>query len=212
MGYCILLPKCISICSFCCRKDRSTTYDSLTSYYNRIGDRFHDIGKWDQYQNRDEQENNHSHPSNSHLNIDQTIPFQTSNIEHLQLNNTKNIKIKQENSLFSDSNSSIDHKNSSFNSNLKSKSKSQSQSQSQSHSHSHSQSKEKQKNIEFHSNSLIVKEIQSINNRPTTKILSSSSSSSSSSLSSKSSSSSRPFSSHHRSSSLANGLLVTSTK
>ena len=25
-----------------------STYDSLTSYYNRIGDRFHDCGKWDQ--------------------------------------------------------------------------------------------------------------------------------------------------------------------
>ena len=35
-------------CGLCLKKDRLSTYDSLTSYYNRIGDRFHDIGKWDQ--------------------------------------------------------------------------------------------------------------------------------------------------------------------
>lgn len=46
MVYSILLPRCGSLC---CKRNRSTTYDSLTSYYNRIGDRFHDIGKWDKY-------------------------------------------------------------------------------------------------------------------------------------------------------------------
>jgi len=34
--------------SFSFRRKRLTTYDSLTSYYNRIGDRFHDIGKAEQ--------------------------------------------------------------------------------------------------------------------------------------------------------------------
>ena len=30
------------------KNDPLSTYDSLTSYYNRIGDRFHDCEKWDQ--------------------------------------------------------------------------------------------------------------------------------------------------------------------
>ena len=51
------------------KKNRSTTYDSLTSYYNRIGDRFHDIGKWDQYHEEEDssQSQSHSH-SHSHSN------------------------------------------------------------------------------------------------------------------------------------------------
>jgi hypothetical protein len=52
----LLLPKCSDLCSLCCSKNRSSTYDSLTSYYNRIGDRFHDIGKWDQLNKEEEQQ------------------------------------------------------------------------------------------------------------------------------------------------------------
>lgn len=55
LTYCFLLPKCNYLCRLCFKKDRSTTYDSLTSYYNRIGDRFHDIGKWDQYDQQNKQ-------------------------------------------------------------------------------------------------------------------------------------------------------------
>jgi hypothetical protein len=51
LTYLLLLPKCSDLCRLCFVKDRSSTYDSLTSYYNRIGDRFHDIGKWDQLNN-----------------------------------------------------------------------------------------------------------------------------------------------------------------
>jgi len=52
----LLLSKCSDLCSLCCSKNRSSTYDSLTSYYNRIGDRFHDIGKWDQLNKEEEQQ------------------------------------------------------------------------------------------------------------------------------------------------------------
>ncbi len=44
----LFLPKCNDFCRLCFCRDRSSTYDSLTSYYNRIGVRFYDIGKWDQ--------------------------------------------------------------------------------------------------------------------------------------------------------------------
>lgn len=57
----MLIPQCGDLCSFQCDKDRSSTYDSLTSYYNRIGDRFHDISKWDEYQRKDSDENQHQH-------------------------------------------------------------------------------------------------------------------------------------------------------
>ncbi len=48
LAYLFLLSKIDNFCGLCLKKDRLSTYDSLTSYYNRIGDRFHDIGKWDQ--------------------------------------------------------------------------------------------------------------------------------------------------------------------
>jgi hypothetical protein len=54
LSYLFLLSKIGDLCSLCFSKDRLSTYDSLTSYYNRIGDRFHDIGKWDQL-NKEEQ-------------------------------------------------------------------------------------------------------------------------------------------------------------
>jgi hypothetical protein len=63
LTYILLLPKCSDLCSLCFEKKRSSTYDSLTSYYNRIGDRFHDIGKWDQFQI--EEEPKHVHKSSA---------------------------------------------------------------------------------------------------------------------------------------------------
>ncbi|CAF1047468.1 unnamed protein product [Adineta ricciae] len=48
LTYLLFLSRCNDMCFLCLKKDRESTYDSLTSYYNRIGDRFHDIGKWDE--------------------------------------------------------------------------------------------------------------------------------------------------------------------
>ncbi|UJR34383.1 hypothetical protein I4U23_021791 [Adineta vaga] len=47
LTYLLFLFPCNDICFLFKKKDQTSTYDSLTSYYNRIGDRFHDIGKWD---------------------------------------------------------------------------------------------------------------------------------------------------------------------
>ena len=68
LTYLLLFPKCLHLSSLHCRKNRSTTYDSLTSYYNRIGDRFHDCGKWDQYQRDEEQQSSSSSPPDIQMN------------------------------------------------------------------------------------------------------------------------------------------------
>lgn len=58
----------------CIRRDEKSTYDSLTSYYNRIGDRFHDCGKWDQLKKDKSSKRNPSehihdqHENHFHLN------------------------------------------------------------------------------------------------------------------------------------------------
>ncbi|CAF3310822.1 unnamed protein product [Rotaria socialis] len=91
LTYCLLLPKCNYLCRLCCQKDRSTTYDSLTSYYNRIGDRFHDIGKWDQYDQDNQQINklNKTSQINSH-NLDNDIHLETDfDVDHEHLNEHK---------------------------------------------------------------------------------------------------------------------------
>lgn len=81
LTYLLLFPKCLHLSSLCCPKDRSTTYDSLTSYYNRIGDRFHDCGKWEEYQ-RDE---DHQPPS-------PPIPMDQFNHHHLSTMTTTDFR------------------------------------------------------------------------------------------------------------------------
>ena len=48
----LFLSRSGNVCSSCLKRDETSTYDSLASYYNRIGDRFHDCGKWDQLKKR----------------------------------------------------------------------------------------------------------------------------------------------------------------
>ena len=91
--YCLLLPKCNSNCSLCYRKDRSSTYDSLTSYYNRIGDRFHDIGKWDQREKKEKQALKFE--TNSHERNESKIEINPSDYEFEVPNKIKPRKINK---------------------------------------------------------------------------------------------------------------------
>ncbi|CAF1030532.1 unnamed protein product, partial [Didymodactylos carnosus] len=54
--YLLLLPKFSDLCFFCLKSDKKNNkYDTLTSYYNRVGDRFHDLAQQHQQQSEQQQ-------------------------------------------------------------------------------------------------------------------------------------------------------------
>ncbi|CAF1300621.1 unnamed protein product [Adineta steineri] len=108
LTYLLLLPKCSDLCRLCCRKDRSSTYDSLTSYYNRIGDRFHDIGKWDQIKtDQFKTKNNNSKKIKQYLNENENENENENDNEHENetddyLNKINSFKLNKFNKISSD--------------------------------------------------------------------------------------------------------------
>jgi hypothetical protein len=104
LSYIFLLSKLGDLCLLCFSKDRSSTYDSLTSYYNRIGDRFHDIGKWDQLKKEEQQipKNKKKFNKKSHLSRTTT---QTED-ETDDFNSYDHLKLKQLKSSYSDESNS----------------------------------------------------------------------------------------------------------
>ncbi|CAF1204040.1 unnamed protein product [Didymodactylos carnosus] len=48
--YTLLIPKFSDLCLPCIRDDKRNQYDTMKSYYNRVGDRFHDLGMWEEHQ------------------------------------------------------------------------------------------------------------------------------------------------------------------
>jgi len=110
LSYLLLLPKCSYLCSLCCSKNRSSTYDSLTSYYNRIGDRFHDIGKWDQFNIVDEQQINKNKNKFSRTTTqteDETDQYQHFKLKQFNLSNQNNSLFVKEISNNQDDTSSL---------------------------------------------------------------------------------------------------------
>lgn len=100
LSYIILLSKLGDLCSLCISKDRSSTYDSLTSYYNRIGDRFHDVEKWDQLKQEEQQINKNKNKSNKKIHLSRTTT-QTED-ETDDINSYDHFKLKQFKSNYSD--------------------------------------------------------------------------------------------------------------
>ncbi|CAF0784183.1 unnamed protein product [Didymodactylos carnosus] len=54
--YTLLIPKFGDQCLPCIKGDNRNQYDTMKSYYNRVGDRFHDLGLWEEHQREKQQQ------------------------------------------------------------------------------------------------------------------------------------------------------------